>query len=303
MPMKKFALILASVFLVPAVYALPNYEPFADATGSGGTSYTPGANLGGQINADGLTWADVGTTSTPNGPIKINSGSLTVPGLSPSLGNSILFGGIGYSARMGTVSGVTSSSTLYFSFAIDITDITSLNTSGVFWAGFNNSVGVQATQPTTVGAKIFTRAVSGGFQYGFTKNSTSATSSDVQWETGVTHTVGNVDFLVGSYQFNTATATDDIGKLWINPSSSTFGNNVLEPAANLTSVSADYTSTVASWAFFQRSATEPNSMIADELRLGSDWASVTPAVPEPTVVAFLGLGMLGLVLRYRFGRR
>src|ERR1039458_6424415 len=91
MNMNRSLLLLAFAMFTVSAYALPDYEPFADATGAGGTAYAPGANLGGQVNAQSLTWADVGTTTTGNS-ITINSGNLFVPGLAPSLGNSIFFG-------------------------------------------------------------------------------------------------------------------------------------------------------------------------------------------------------------------
>ena len=285
------ALTLVCTFTA-SVYALPDYEPFADATSGGGTSYTPGANLGGQITSQGLTWADVGTTQS-GAFITVSSGNLTVPGMPAPQGNSITFGGLGKSARLGLGSTI-SSGTVYFSFAIDITSITGLSTSGIFWAGLNNSTGIQAAQPTAVGDKIFTRAISGGFEFGFSKNSTAAT--DVSWDTTV-RTVNQTHFLVGSYTFGSAS------QLWIDPSSSTFGDNSMQPAATLTGNAGGDITAVASWLFAQRNALEPAAMIADELYFGSSWADVTSAVPEPSTYVLGGLGLLAMVGRWRSGRR
>src|ERR1035437_9286939 len=222
MNMNRSLLLLAFAMFTVSAYALPDYEPFADATSAGGTAYAPGTLLGGQINAQGLAWAEVGT-SVASPSITNNAGSLNVPGLAPALGNSILFGGNGRSCRMAIGSTITAG-TLYFSFAVKITNITGLSTSGIFWAGVNTSPGTQSSQPTVVGSKFYTRAVTGGFQFGFSKNSTAAT--DVSWDS-VLPVADETNFIVGTYAFGSAC------QLWINPSSSTFGNNALQPASAL----------------------------------------------------------------------
>ena len=275
MNMNRSLLLLAFAMFTVSAYALPDYEPFADATGAGGTAYTPGTLLGGQVNAQGLTWADVGTSVA--GPfITNNVGSLDVPGLAPALGNSILFGGNGKSCRMALGSTITAG-TVYYSFAVNITNITGLSTSGIFWAGLNNSTGGQAAQPTVVGNKLYTRAVTGGFQFGFAKNGTAAPDS-ISWDTA-THFVNETNFIVSSYVFGGTSL------MWINPSSSTFGNNALQPAATLTSTAStgDIGSGVASFCFFQRNASQPTNIIADELHVGLTWADVTPT--GPTIAA------------------
>src|SRR3954453_2409074 len=134
----KFPLLLTSVCLItlPAL-ALPDYESFSDSTGSGGTSYTIGANLIGQTNTAGQAWFQAGPGGNPQPTIA--SGDLVVPGLySTGGGQSAAFGGNGTSARLNLSVGAGGfpAGTVYYSFAMKLNDITSLNTSGVFWAGF-----------------------------------------------------------------------------------------------------------------------------------------------------------------------
>ncbi len=291
--MKTTLALIAVGMVTSSLYALPDYEPFAYASGSGGTTYTPGSSIAGQKNAQGLTWAEV--SSSASGSITIASGSLSVPGLALSQGNSIAFGGNGRSARMGLGSSITSGTT-YFSFIIDVTSTNGMNTSGVFWAGFNNSTGSTSGNLTVIGDKIYTRLAGDGFEFGFTKNSTAASS--IVWDTTI-HYANEVNYLVGDYTFGSAS------QLWIDPNSSTFGNNGLTPTATLTTGTDTDISALASWAFFQRSANEPAGMQADELRIGADWASVTPAalVPEPSSFALAGLGLLTVLSRVRPGRR
>ena len=79
------ALVCSSISLLFAasLKALPGYEPFADATGSGGTTYVAGNNLGfdatltgGQTNAQGFFWAQV-NTSSGGAAVLLASGNLS----------------------------------------------------------------------------------------------------------------------------------------------------------------------------------------------------------------------------------
>jgi hypothetical protein len=285
------ALTLVSMFTA-SVYALPDYDPFADATGSGGTDYAVGANLVGQKNAQGQTWLQAGPTSTTTP--KIAAGNLTYLGLPPSQGNSVSFGGSGESARLNT-SSVVGSGTIYYSFILDVTSIAGLSTSGVFWAGFNNSAGSQTTTPSVVATRLYTKTSGSGFVLGVDKN--SASTSDWYWDT-TTRNVGDSLFIVGAYELNSGSTSDDVSYLWINP---TVGS-ATAPSATLTApTGADITlGQVASFVLFDRSAAQPSGII-DELRIGTSWAEVT-GVPEPTSAALAGLGLLALVLRYRSRR-
>ena len=130
--LKKTLLLLTALSVVgmPAL-ALPDYEPFADATGSGGTSYAVGSFLAGQINAAGQSWWELGPNyglgMTPQPTIA--AGDLIVPGLySAGGGRSAAFGGNGDSARLNLSvgpGGITAG-TVYFSFAMRLTDLTGL---------------------------------------------------------------------------------------------------------------------------------------------------------------------------------
>ncbi len=92
-----------------SVYALPAFDPFADATSDGGTSFATGANLIGQTTAQGLTWvaAGTGTAAQPT----IQAGNLSISGLPSSTGNSLsLVPGTGPTARLPLGSSVTAGS-------------------------------------------------------------------------------------------------------------------------------------------------------------------------------------------------
>ena len=281
-----------SAFLVvccsaTTAFALPDYEPFADATASAGTAYLVNDPLIGQKDAQGQSWAQAGPNQ-PSPQPTISAGNLSVSGLADPQGNSVSFGGNGTSARFGLGSSITSG-TIYYSFAFKLTDITALSTSGVFWAGFNNSTGSQTTTPTTVGSRVVAKASGTSFQIGLDKS--SGTASLFAFDPTL-YNVNDVIFVVGSYTFNTGTTTDDVSKLWINPSSSSFGGS--EPAGALTSTAGTDLGSIPSFVLFERSTAEPAGIIADELRFGTSYADVTP-VPEPASSFCIGLGVLGLV--------
>ena len=249
-------------------YPMPYCEPF---------DYTAGANLANHTNANFLAWADIGT-STAGPYITVRSNSLPVPGLANTSGNSIQFGGLGKSVRFSFPTGYpVNSGTLYYSFATQVIDTNGLTASGIFVAGFNNSVGTQTGQPTVIGTRVYLHHTNGGFNIGTSKN--SSTASEWVWDPR-TFTTNQTIFLVGSYTFNTvATTNDDLAQLWINPDPSTFGSATPPPPLLVTSAGPDITANqIASFIFVQRSTTQPALMFADELRMGRTWADVTPPV-------------------------
>lgn len=297
----KYPILLLPVCLAGAsAFALPDYEPFADSTGSGGTSYTTGANLIGQTNAAGQAWFQAGPGGNPQPTIA--AGDLTISGLySSGGGQSATFGGNGTSARLNLsigAGGITSG-TVYYSFAMRLADLTALNTTGVFWAGMNNSQGSQTTTPNTVVTRVVTRSAGAGlFNIGLDKS--SGTAGSFVWGAG-NYTTSDTIFLVGSYTFNTGTTTDDISQLWINPNSATFGAGSA-PAGFLSSTAGTDIARVASFVLYDRNANEPTAGMIDDLRFGLNWADVTPPAPEPGIASFGLLAGLAFLFQRR-GRK
>src|ERR1035437_6208318 len=204
------ALIAAGMFTA-SVYALPDYDPFADATGSGGTAYIVGDPLIGQQDALGQIWVQAGPVNATQP--KIVAGNLTYSGLPASQGNSVSFGGTGESARL-NLSSTAASGTLYYSFIMNVSSAPSAGSGGIFWAGFNNSAGSQSTTPTTIASRVYAKGFGSTFQLGTSKS--SSTASDWVFDS-TTRNVGDTVFVVGSYTFNSATASDDVASMWINP--------------------------------------------------------------------------------------
>jgi hypothetical protein len=126
---------------------------------------------------------------------------------------------------------------------------------------------------------LLTRSSGAGYNIGLDKSSGNA--NGFVWAPN-TFTVSDTIFVVGAYAFNSLSSTDDVSQLWINPDPTTFGDSVAPPAT-LTDTATNDINQVASLVLFDRSANEPAGILADEIRLGTSWASVTP--PSPPVVA------------------
>lgn len=251
------------------LYPLPWREPFI---------YTPGDNLAGQTSPNFLTWADVGT-NTAGAYVTVHTDNLTVTNLAPATGNSIRFGGLGKSARLSFPNPFTTG-TVFYSFALKVVDLAGASTAGGFIAGFNNSTGTQGNQPTAVGTRVYLRTTNGGFNIGLSKSS----SMDTEWVWhGTVFNTNQTILLVGSYTFTSVgNSTDDFSRLWINPSAANFGAANPPAASLINAAGSDIPlNQIASFVFFQRStAVEPAVMIADELRVDTSWAGVTPG-PAP----------------------
>ncbi|WP_309396110.1 PEP-CTERM sorting domain-containing protein [Cerasicoccus maritimus] len=113
---------------------------------------------------------------------------------------------------------------------------------------------------------------------------------------------GETHLVVGAYTRGASSGDGEV-KLWIDPSSSSFGG--AEPAVSLSE--ASYQSD-AVWDTFEiassGSSSLPSDWSVDEFRVGTDWASVVPAtIPEPSTYALLlGVGVALMAYRRRTQR-
>jgi uncharacterized protein (TIGR02597 family) len=247
------------------VYPMPYYEPFV---------YSSGAVLGQQTNPNLLLWTEVGT-NTAGSSVTVQSGNLNYSGLPPSVGNDVQFGGLAKSARLSFPTGrPITNGTVYYSHLFRVTNTNGLSTSGVFISGFNNSTGSQGTTPSVVGTRIYIRSVAGGYNIGVAKN--DSTPANWVWDSR-TWTTNDTLYLVGSYTFGTvALTTDDVCKLWINPTAAELGAASPTTTPLVASLGLDISSDqIASFVILQRSASEPAAMLIDEIRMDTTWAGVT----------------------------
>jgi hypothetical protein len=282
------------------LFALPNYDPFSDATGSGGTAYAVGNWLGksdagsigtGQKDATAGQWYIAGGTASAvsNSPV-IVAGNLSYGDLVCGNSNKVLVGSANpapndlasgryfHSTMSKPLANGQAAGSRFYSFVLQASDISGLGTaggSGAWIAGFNNSAGIsQGNVPTVIGGRTILKSVTGGFQVGLTKNAEAPT-----FNTSQTFTTSDKLFIVVEYAMSGGSTTDDVVNMWINPSYTTFGNNANKPAATLSlSAGADMnngTGTLQSFLLGNKAATGLH--FVDNLRVSDNWADATPA--------------------------
>jgi hypothetical protein len=262
---------LTSVLIVSAAQAqLQQYDGFA---------YTVGSTLAGNG-----TWTNLNSGVAP----VIASGNLTVSGLQSPTGERVSWGSGNIQEAWDRLGSTNSSGTLYYSFAFQLT---SIPTTATYSFGFTGS-------STTYGSTVWLTNSGTSFSIGLAaRTATNALVYDT-----ATFTTNDLIFLVGSYEFVSGATNNDISRLWINPSSADFGaNSAPLPTLDITNVAAGTDLTNGINGFLLRGANGSPAGTMDELRIGTDWASVTP-VPEPSSYAMLalaGAGFAGYVIRRR----
>jgi hypothetical protein len=149
-----------------------------------------------------------------------------------------------------------------------IENLGAFTTAGTF-AGFTTGTG------TSFGTKMNIRTnAAGGFNLGVSKGGGTTFGN---WAAG-NYNVGETLFIVGRYQFLEGNGTNDTCDLWINPAAATFGTTN-PPSASVGGVGFGGADLPQIDRFFFRSggsSSSPIKTVADELRVGLTWASVTP---------------------------
>jgi hypothetical protein len=304
--MRHLAILLVCCCAFPARAALLQYEPF---------NYSNiGGSIEGQTTPTGGTWVGAYTSAVTPGLIKVASGNLAVPPeLKAAVGNSIeLDGGpstvntnpqqTGKALRLPLGGGVAldAGGTVYYSLALRIDELTgSTNVNGGFFLALNNSTGATTTNPTAGGARIQGRIDPTDptkYNLGVFRN-VNAVAAAPSWSGPLT--VGETIFVVGSYE-SVPGAQNDIARLWINPNPSTFGDPAFSPLTTPPTVIDNSTATgtdIGIASILLRQSAAPH-LTLDELRIGTDWASVT--VPEPSSLALLVVSVGMMAWRRRF---
>ena len=261
------------------------FDPFADATAFGGTSYTVGDYLFGEVNSTGNKWFALTNTPAPPAagfPI-IAAGNLSYPGLSVSAGNSVFIpSDVGVMGRLTLNFDTTNTDAFYFAFLLNITNLGSIDSTGTqnnFFAGFGDTVGNQNAALIRGVTKIYTKRSGNGFELGVARNSNTA--SDWVFDTTPRNT-STVLFIVGSYDYDAHTAN-----LWINPAASSFGN-AAAPAPTITATRGSDLNTNGIRAFVLGCRTNATpACLVDDLRIGTSWALVTGGLAIATQPADL----------------
>jgi hypothetical protein len=266
--MKTFAsLALASCFAVSAMGQFPIYDGF---------NYPVDSTLAGNPG-----WTPLNTGTAP----VVAAGNLSVSGLASSSGNHVSTPGGNFQEAILALGSTTTTGTVFFSFAVNLSAAPTV-------AAYSFAL---ATGNTNYGAAVWLQASDTGFQIGLSNrsNSTPNYASSVL-------ALNQTHYVVGAYTFVEGTANDS-SQLWINPAASSFGSSA--PAATLSAIGGTDLAGISQ--FLIRGVVGTPTFLVDELRIGTSYASVTPAIPEPsTYAAILGLLVLaGAIAVRRRGRK
>ncbi len=215
----------------------------------------------------GVSWVIINTGDS----ILINSGNLTYGTLPASTGNSITYAGAGTDYARSFTS--QNSGTVYASFLLNVTNISAVTTTGGYTTGFTDVASAFAGR-----VWIRNTVTSGTTTYNLGINAGSI-AGNTAWATN-TLNVGTIYLVTIAYQFVTGTS-NDVGKIWINP---VLGNTT-EPTTDASSTNATATdnTSIQRYFFRQDAAGTTPTLIIDELRVGTTWASVTPSSSTPTI--------------------
>lgn len=276
----KYLLVLAAILGINSASAVPSFDPFADATSTGGTSYAIGSDLVGQNNSSLFgAWYLRGGTNTGSQPV-IAAGNLSYPGMPTSSGNSVsLTPSVGKTACLDLNLPASHTETVYYSFLLQVNDLSAVPTTAA-----ENPIAIFLDDPSLAfsansiarrGARLLTRKVT-STSYVLGTGKSSSTADFIYEPDGSAHNVGDVVFVVASHQ--RANGVTNL-HLWINPPSESFGSDaapgptLVAPIASTTTGGLN-NSNARAFAIMNQYNNTPGCLI-DDVRVATDWKYVT----------------------------
>ncbi|RYY39102.1 MAG: hypothetical protein EOO08_11260 [Chitinophagaceae bacterium] len=195
--------------------------------------------------------------------IMVTSGSLSYPGLAASTGNKVSFDGQGVDAYRQLATNQTA--TTYVSFLLNVSSLGGLSTTGGYFFGLT-----PGTTSGTIGTSVWTRKATTGYNIGVNSRTTTANTLWLPTELAVNTTY----LVVVAYNF-AAAAGDDFATIWLNPTS--LGGAAPTPDGTAVVSAGDLANIGRVQLRQPGAASEAPFLNIDELRVGLDWASVTPS--------------------------
>jgi len=254
--MKK--LYILSLLMVSGLSFGQSTLPFYD-----GFNYANASNLGGQGGWVNLNSGD---------EVVVASGNLSYTGLAASTGNSVTFGGAGTDPQLAITPQTTG--VIYASYLLNVTDISGLTFAN---GSYHFGLGTGTSFASTVWIKPATATE---YSIGINKRTTAADAVFSTTNVAVNQTL----FIVVAFDIANQTSS-----MWINPVASTLGDTTI-PTPSLTASTGANVTTIDKAFLRQGSATDtPTSLIIDEIRVGTTWASVTPVALSVKDNAIAGL--------------
>ncbi|MFN0159110.1 MAG: choice-of-anchor D domain-containing protein [Bacteroidota bacterium] len=230
-------------------------------------NYTDHATNGLATQSAGA-WFNVNTGDS----VLVTTGSLSYTGLQASIGNKIAFAGTGIDPQRTFAS--QTSGTIYYSFLLNVASLSGITSlTGSYFTGYRGG------GATTFGQTVWIKNNDGSSYYlGISPRSSGGTP--VQTYTAGTYPVSTPVLVVASYEF-VAGALNDVVKLWVNPSSGSFGGSEPTPDLTITNNSGSGDLSSVDGVFLrQENAAGTPALDLDEVRVGTSWAVVTPPLPS-----------------------
>ena len=314
-----FGLLLSS--FLPVTWGFPSFEPFTDATVSGGTAYTVGSGLYHQTNAlgEGCSLWNGGSSSAQ---ITCVNSNLAYPGFpggfpAPPAFHAVSLpgtaaGASGYSAALQLSQTVAADPNnlitykVYASFLLAIPSLGNLNSSSpIYFGGFATNTGDQSVSLPSRALKLFLKGDSptsgSSTSYAIGIQNASGLGTAAAYDAGG-HTISSVLFVVIDYEFG-INGAPDVANLWVNPAAVSFGT-VAPPTPTATfntSTAAAQLVTAADFFLLARSGqTLWGTLLVGDLRIGDSWGYVTGA-PEIVTPPASGTNAVGTAVTFVVG--
>jgi hypothetical protein len=180
------------------------------------------------------------------------------------------------------------SGTLYYSFLVDVTAVGTINS---YFTSLNPGVVTPGGSGDALGAYI--KSDGSGWEIGMRTAGASTVEDTVAGTAGLL-SLNTTYLVVMSYTFATGTA-----QMWVDPSA--LGGSA--PTADV-SLTGGTSTAIDDIGFKAQSNGGATTLLYDNAIIGTTWADVTPlSAPEPSTCALAGLGLLGLVTRFRRTRQ
>lgn len=250
---------------------------------SDGFNYTVADNLG--AGSTTPPWSL--QSSTAAAQLSISSPNLTYSGLQDLGGNALTVNsGVGSVRGYAALSSSITSGSVYYSFLIDCT---ALPTANSYLTALTPTAAPGPGGTATDAIDLYARNLSTGWQLGLRTTGLSASYSGTQLA------LNTVYFGVLKYTFGATTPT---AQLFLSPDPTGA-----EPGtASVTLTGTANVADISDVGFRAQATGVVGNYVFDNVMVGTTWADVTTAVPEPATFALAGLGMLGLVFARRMRR-
>jgi hypothetical protein len=252
-----------------------------------------------RTSPEGNYWIS-GTSATTASDAAIVSGSLTYPGFAASSGNSMTNGsGTSQQSNRYVFNTGVSNDTLYASFLMRIDRLGATFTGAPANQSLITAMGYYNALGTFIQASHLWVGTNGTDLTSFSLGTAKLASGQniVQWAKdglGATayYPTGAVLLIVQSYTFKTDSSGDDLCEIWVNPDASTFGAATPPPSSAAAIITGTDIAYIDRFNFRQTTAVQtPEAAAFDELRVGTNWADVTPPfaaeVPQPKLTIAL----------------